>query len=230
MQSFKCYILDDEPLALKVIEQHLSRFNQFVVCGQSTEPLEALPEISRLQPDLLFLDIQMPDITGLEFITTLHNPPQIIITTAYREYAVEGFELNVLDYLVKPIPFPRFAKAIDKFLQSASVADKEHPSPDAIFVKADRKTVKIDLNEVLYIEGLKDYVKIILPKQQILTKMSIGNFHKELPQDRFLQIHKSFVVAKDKITAYTAHDVEIGKLEIPIGRVYKESFLKEMKP
>ena len=229
MQSFKCYILDDEPLALKVIEQYLTKFSQFVVCGQSTEPLEALSEISYQQPDLLFLDIQMPEITGLEFITTLHNPPQIIITTAYREFAVEGFELNVLDYLVKPIPFPRFAQAIDKFLQKALTIEDTESNPEVIFVKADRKTVKIDLNEVLYIEGLKDYVKIILPKQTILTKMSIGNFYKELPQDRFLQIHKSFVVAKDKITAYTAHDVEIGKLEIPIGRVYKEGFLKEMQ-
>ncbi len=230
--KFKCYILDDEPLALRVIEKHLSKFSQFVICGQTTEPLDALPEISHLQPDLLFIDIQMPELTGLEFIASLQNKPQIIITTAYREYAVEGFNLNVLDYLVKPIPFPRFAQAIDKFLQQVNLTEQHTPEqlPNYhILVKAGRKTVRVPLEHILYIEGLKDYVRIILPQQKILTKISIGNFYKELPKDRFLQVHKSFVVAKDKITAYTAHDVEIGKLEIPIGRVYKERFLQQMK-
>ncbi|GJM31077.1 MAG: DNA-binding response regulator [Saprospiraceae bacterium] len=231
MKKFNCYILDDEPLALNVIEKHLSKFGQFIVCGKSTEPIEALTQIKRLQPDLLFIDIQMPEITGLEFIASLQNKPQIIITTAYREYAVEGFELNVLDYLVKPIPFQRFMQAIDKFLEH-SLPTNTLPlieEESCIFVKANRKTVKILLDEILYVEGLKDYVKIILPKQKILTKVSIGNFFKDLPKDRFLQVHKSFVVAKNKITAYTAHDVEINELEIPIGRVYKERFLKEVE-
>ena len=231
MKKFTCYILDDEPLALKVIEKHLSKFGQFEVCGKSTEPAEALIQIKKCQPELLFIDIQMPEITGLELIASLQNKPQIIITTAYREFAVEGFELNVLDYLVKPIPFPRFMQAIEKFLdvQMPNTPPPPGQEPDCIFVKADRKTVKIDLDEILYVEGLKDYVKIVLPHQKVLTKISIGNFYKKLPRDRFLQIHKSFVVAKNKVTAYTAHDVEIDRLEIPIGRVYKELFLKSME-
>ncbi len=235
MIKYKCYIVDDEPLALNVIEQHLSRFADFEVCGKSTEPIEALTQIKRLQPDLLFLDIQMPEITGLELIESIQHKPDIILTTAYREYAVEGFELNVLDYLVKPIPFKRFVKAIDKFLEqrlahSPTPIDADHQTsgPDSIFVKADRKTIRIALDDILYVEGVKDYVKIVLPSQRILTKASIGNFMKELPADRFVQVHKSFIVAKNKISAYTAHDVEIGDLEIPIGRMYKEAFMKAM--
>ncbi|HOY16960.1 MAG TPA: response regulator transcription factor [Haliscomenobacter sp.] len=235
--KFKCYIVDDEPLALNVIEQHLAKFTQFEVCGKSTEPLEALGQIKVLQPDLIFLDIQMPEITGLELIESIQNKPAIIITTAYREYAVEGFELNVLDYLVKPIPFKRFIKAIDKFLEQklahtpVPVVAPVLPVNDHAFllVKAERKTLKIALEDILYVEGVKDYVKIVLKDQKILTKTSIGNFFNELPAERFVRIHKSFVVAIDKIEAYTAHDVEIQKMEIPIGRMYKEAFVELME-
>ena len=234
---YKCYILDDEPLALNVIEQHLSKFEQFEVCGKSTEPLQALGQIKALQPDLLFLDIQMPELTGLDLIESIQNKPAIIITTAYREYAVEGFELNVLDYLVKPIPFKRFIKAIDKFLEQKihkTIAEPSSVSPtpaEATFllIKAERKTIKVPIEDILYVEGVKDYVKIVLRDQKIMTKTSIGNFFNELPAERFVRIHKSFVVAIDKIEAYTAHDVEIQKMELPIGRMYKEAFVGLME-
>jgi DNA-binding LytR/AlgR family response regulator len=227
MKKYKCYIVDDEPLALNVIEQHLSRFSQMEVCGKSTEPLEALMQIKQLQPDLLFLDIEMPELNGLELIESLQHKPEIIITTAYRDFAVEGFELNVLDYLVKPVSLKRFVKAIEKFLDLKAEVPKvsnttESPS---LFVRADRKTIKIPMDDILYIEGVKDYVKILLPHQTIITKISIGHLLKDLPAERFIQVHKSFIVAKNKITAYTAHDVEIGSIEIPLGRVYKEEFL-----
>ena len=230
MKTFRCYIVDDEPLAIKVIEQHLSKFNQFEICGSSTDPIEAYSALKSLQPDLLFLDIEMPELNGLELIESIQTKPEIIITTAYREYAVESFELNVLDYLVKPIPFKRFIKAIDKFL---GLKVQNQPSPvssrkDFLYVKADRKTHKVELASILYIEGVKDYVKIVMKDQRILTKGSIGNFYKKLPQDQFTRIHKSFVVAKDKISAFSTHDVEIGEVEIPIGRVFKEAFLREM--
>lgn len=233
---YKCYILDDEPLALNVIEQHLSKFDQFVLCGKSTEPLQALGEIKALQPDLLFLDIQMPELTGLDLIESMQQKPAIIITTAYREYAVEGFELNVLDYLVKPIPFKRFIKAIDRFLEQKigrpplpSVPALTLPeTPVFLLIKAERKTIKVALDDILYVEGVKDYVKIVLCDQKILTKTSIGNFMKDLPVERFVRIHKSFIVAIDKIDAYTAHDVEIQRTELPIGRMYKEGFVEVM--
>ena len=234
---YKCYILDDEPLALNVIEQHLSKFEQFEVCGKSTEPLQALGQIKALQPDLLFLDIQMPELTGLDLIESIQNKPSIIITTAYREYAVEGFELNVLDYLVKPIPFKRFIKAIDKFLEQKMPKATSEPNPvsptpagaNFLLIKAERKTIKVAIDDILYIEGVKDYVKIVLVDQKIMTKTSIGNFFNELPSDRFVRIHKSFVVAIDKIDAYTAHDVEVQKMELPIGRMYKEAFVELME-
>lgn len=230
MAAYKCYIVDDEPLALNVIEQHLSKFGVFEVCGKTTEPLEALTQIRLLQPDLLFLDIQMPEITGLELIESMQHKPEIIITTAYREYAVEGFELNVLDYLVKPIPFRRFVKAIDKFLEGKMPATAPAVPEDSsfIFVQADRKNMRVALNEILYVEGVKDYVKIVLPTRRIMTRMSIGNFFETLPPHQFLRIHKSFLVNRDKITAYTANGVEIGEFEIPVGRVYKEAFLHDI--
>lgn len=229
MKKYKCYIVDDEPLAINVIEQHLSRLGQFEICGTSTDPVEAFNQLKNLHPDLLFLDIEMPELSGLELIEAMETKPEVIITTAYRDYAVESFEHNVLDYLVKPIPFPRFLKAMDKFLQKKEGAETMEPvSSTHLFVKADRKTIKVDLQDILYIEGVKDYVKIVLPDQKILTKVSIGNFQELLPPNQFLRIHKSFIVAKNKITAFTAHDVEIGKTEIPIGRVYKEQFLKEL--
>lgn len=231
MKKYKCYMVDDEPLALNVIEQHLSRFSQMEICGKSTEPLEALAQIKALQPDLLFMDIEMPELNGLELIESIQYRPEIIITTAYRDFAVEGFELNVLDYLVKPISFKRFVKAIEKFLeQKAKVDHREHSlDPTYLFVRAERKIFKVSIDDIIYVEGVKDYVKIVLPQQKIITKISIGNLLKDLPDDRFIQVHKSFIVAKNKITAFTAHDVEIGNVVIPIGRVYKEDFLKEQE-
>ena len=218
-------------MAIKVIEQHLSKLSAFEVCGKSTNPIEALAQIKALQPDLLFMDIEMPEINGMELITTLQNKPEVIITTAYREYAVEGFELNALDYLVKPVPFPRFLKAIEKFLERRlqAVAVPVPESGACIFVKADRKTVRVLLEDILFVEGIKDYSRIVLPAQKIITKVSIGNFFKELPEDRFVRVHKSFIVAKNKIKAFTALDVEINGIEIPLGRQYREDFLAQMK-
>ena len=231
METYKCFIVDDEPLAIHVIEQHLSKFTQLTICDTSTDPLDALGQVKALKPDLLILDIAMPDINGLEFIESLQQKPAIILTTAYREYAVEGFNLHVLDYLVKPIPFKRFVQAIDKFMDfkqrhTTSLANEE---AQYIHVKADRKTIRIELNDILYIEGVKDYVKIVMSGKTVITKISIGNFLKLLPGHQFLQAHKSFIVSKNKINAYTALDVEIGQTEIPIGRVYREAFLKQLE-
>jgi two-component system LytT family response regulator len=232
MKKFRCFIVDDEPLAINVIEQHLSKLSPFEVCGKSTNPVEALAQIKVLQPDLLFIDIEMPEITGMELIATLQNKPAVIITTAYREYAVEGFELNALDYLVKPIPFTRFLKAIEKFLEQRLpppdiATAQDHSS--CIFVKADRKTIRILLDDICFVEGIKDYTRIVLATQRIITKVSIGNFFKELPADRFIRVHKSFIVARNKITAFTALDIEVNGVEIPIGRLYKEAFFEQVE-
>ncbi len=231
MKKIRCFIVDDEPLAIKVIEQHLSKFSAFEVCGTSTHPVEALAQIKTLQPELLFIDIEMPEISGMELIAALQNKPAIILTTAYREYAVEGFNLNVLDYLVKPIPFVRFLQAIEKFLEkhaSPAATPSGEQEEACIYVRADRKTIRVLLDDILYVEGIKDYTRIVMPAQKIMTKVSIGNFFASLPANRFIRVHKSFAVARNKITAFTAMDVEIGGMEVPIGRAYREGFLGEM--
>lgn len=231
MTTYRCYILDDEPLAIKVIEQHLSKFSQFVVAGTSTDPVDALTQIKHLQPDLLFIDIQMPELSGLEFIESVQKQPYVVITTAFREFAVQAFDLNVLDYLVKPISFKRFVKTIDKFLEQCKPL---HSAPEAtaascIYVRADRKVVKVNLHDIQYLEGVKDYVKIVLDNQRILTKISIGNFLELLPADRFVRVHKSFIISLPKLTAYSAQGIEINGTEIPIGRTYKQAFFDLME-
>jgi len=226
---YNCFIIDDEPLAIEVIENHLGKIPQFNVNGTFTDAVEAFMAVKYQQPNLLFLDIEMPGFNGLDFIKSMKVKPEIIITTAYREFAVEGFELNILDYLVKPIAFDRFMMAIDKFLTKRAESQHDSSQSDYIMVRANRKQVKIKLEQILYIEGLKDYVKIVLEDRTILTKESIGNFYQHLDPKKFIRIHKSYVVAADKITAITAHDVEIGKTELPIGRTYKESLLHSIK-
>ncbi len=227
--NYNCIIVDDEPLAIEVIENHLSKLEQFKVEKTFTDAVEAFVAIKNYPIDLLFLDIEMPDFSGLDFIKSMKQRPEIIITTAYREFAVDGFELNILDYLLKPIPFERFMKAIDKFLDKKIVSSQGTDfSEKYIMLRANRKLVKVDLSKVLYIEGLKDYVKIVLADENILTKESIGNFYKHLNPQKFIRIHKSFVVAVDKISAITAYDVEIGKMELPIGRMYKEGLIKKV--
>jgi len=228
--KYNCFIVDDEPLAIEVIENHLSKLEQFKVVGTYTDAVEAFVAIKNMAIDILFLDIEMPDFNGLDFIKSMSQKPEIIVTTAYREFAVEGFDLNILDYLVKPIAFERFIKAIDKFLDKKMTKSSAlKPTEGYIMVRADRKHIKIAIANILYIEGLKDYVKIVLPDRTILTKESIGNFFKHLRQDQFMRIHKSFIIAIDKVTAITSHDVEIGKIELPIGRTYKNEVLLRLK-
>jgi len=220
--KYSCYIIDDEPLAIRVIEEYIKQFSEFVVAGTSTDPVRGFEELKATGVDLLFLDIEMPGLTGLDLIRSLEKQPEVIVTTAYREYAAEGFELNLLDYLVKPIPFPRFVKAIDRFLDSQNTGPQSEEA-DHMFVRADRKSIRLDFNSVLYIQGVKDYVKIVTTGKNIITKMSVGQIEEELPDDRFMRVHKSYIVSRDKVTAITNHDIELGDIEIPIGRTYKEA-------
>jgi len=226
--KYNCFVVDDEPLAIDVIENHLSKLDQFKIVGTFTNAPHAFTALKNHQVDLLFLDIEMPDFNGIDFIKSLRQKPEIIITTAYREYAVDGFELDILDYLVKPIPFDRFMKSIDKFLNIHKGTSRNSDGQQGyIMIRANRKLIKVDLSNILYIEGLKDYVKIVLPDEIIHTKESIGNFYKHLNEERFVRIHKSFIAAVDKISAITAYDIEIGKTELPIGRSYKENLMRK---
>ena len=187
MKKYNCFIVDDEPLAIEVIENHLSKFQNFEIVGSYIDSIEAFMQYKKTNVDLLFIDIEMPDFNGLEFIKSLKNKPEIIITTAYRNFAVQGFDLNILDYLVKPISFERFIQSIDKFIDKKN----NHHLKDSvieqqfIIVRADRKNIKLFFDDILYVEGLKDYVKIVLKNKQILTKQSIGNFEKNLQSNQF---------------------------------------------
>lgn len=230
MKKYRCYIVDDEPLAIQVIEQHLLKFPEFEVIGKCTEPLAALAEIKVKQPDLLIIDIQMPDITGLEFIETLQHRPSIVITTAYRDYAVQAFEINVLDYLVKPVSIQRFMKTIEKFLDSQLPGlDSSGATAGFLLVRSERKMVRVRMEDIYYVEGIKDYVRIVMPDQRLLTKGSIGTFLERLPADRFMRIHKSYVVALPLVETYSADGIEIDGHLIPLGRSYRPSFLRRME-
>ena len=226
---YKCIIIDDEPIAIRVISNHLSVFTDFEIVAECTNALEAMPIISGEKIDLIFCDIQMPQITGVDFVRSLAHPPKVIFTTAYRDYAVDAFELNVVDYLLKPISFERFTKAMNNFLETEAVVANSVLKPDAdrkaeldfIFLKADKKHYKINLNEILYFESLGDYVMAFTIDKKIVTKERIGNLAAKLPEKSFIQIHRSYIVSISKIESVGAGFVEINKKKLPIGRNYK---------
>lgn len=235
--TYTCYIIDDEPIAIEIIESYVLRLNGFSVAGKFTNPVKAFEALQQRPVDLLFLDIQMPGLTGLEFLQSLRNKPEVILTTAYREFALEGFELDAADYLLKPVSFDRFLKAIGKFHTRILKPEKpawpkiQAPEGEAphLFVRADRKNVKVLLDDILYLESLKDYVRIATATQgKITTKETITHFEEVLPKERFLRVHRSFIVAKDKITAHSADGLDIGKVPIPVGRMYKLAVDKEI--
>lgn len=226
-KNYKCLIIDDEPLAIRLIKAHVAQVPGLEVAGSCQNAMDAMAFLKKEQVDLLFLDIQMPVLSGIELIKSLQQPPAVILTTAYREYAVESYELDVVDYLLKPITFPRFLKAVDKFMNQQQAistpinvsASEEQES--SFYVNANKKYIKIEFEEVLYIESMKDYIRIHLPERTITTKEKIGEFEAKLPA-HFLRIHRSFIVNLKKISAFTAQDVEIGKKEIPIGSSYRK--------
>jgi DNA-binding LytR/AlgR family response regulator len=229
MHHIKCLIIDDEPLAQNVIENYLKNFPDIELIAKCENALTALAWIKKQKIDLIFLDISMPFISGIDFIKTLQNPPKIILTTAHKEFAVESYELNVQDYLLKPISFERFLKAINKLENDGAQVIKpvidDSESEVFIYVKSEKKNVKILLKEILFIESLKDYIKIHTVNRTIVTQVPISAIEQRLPES-FLRIHRSFIIARDKITAYTQHDFEIGKYQIPIGRNYKAAVSK----
>jgi len=220
----RCLLVDDEPIAVDIIRNHIGKLENLEIVGVCGNAVEAFEFLREKPVDLIFLDIQMPKITGMDFLRTLKNPPKVIIVSAYREYALEGFELDVLDYLLKPVSFDRFLKAIDKYYHQAGKssaptglpADAENTIP-FIWVRADRKNMKIALDQIRYIEGLKDYVKIYLEDQMIISKASMKEMEEKLPNDQFIRIHRSYLVSFSRIQAYTQDHVEVDRNILPIG-------------
>ncbi len=224
MVQLKCLVVDDEPLAQNVIENYLANFSFIRLIAKCDNALIAMEWMKKQKIDLIFLDVSMPFISGIDFIKTLQSPPAVILTTAHKEFAVESYELNVLDYLLKPISFERFLKAINKLdidtPEIIKTATSKTEDNSFIYVKSEKKNVKVMLKDILFIESLKDYIKIHTRERTVITQVPISTIEQRLP-DNFLRVHRSFIIAKDKITAYTQHDLEIGKLQIPIGRNYK---------
>jgi two-component system, LytTR family, response regulator len=220
----RCLVVDDESPAIDLLRNHIELLNDLEIIASCYSAVEAFDILKRECMDLLFLDIEMPVINGLDFLKTLQKPPKVIVTTAYREYALEGYDLDIVDYLLKPISFNRFVKAVDRYYERAQVSNlpivKPKDSTTFFYVNVNKKNIKIVFEDILYIESLKDYVRIHTKNQKIVVKSNIGKIEEQLPVLLFVRTHRSYIIAIKKVTAYTKTDIEIGSFEIPIGSSY----------
>jgi DNA-binding LytR/AlgR family response regulator len=230
--SLKCLIVDDEPLAIEIIETYLSRFPNVKIEGKCSNAIKALELLRTKKIDLMFLDIQMPQITGTDFLKSLYNPPKVIFTTAYRDYALDGFELNAIDYLLKPISFERFIKAMDKVFSVISPDETNYKTINSeneqeyLFIKVDRKMTKIFIDEIVYLESLKDYVVFHLKDKKFITKNTISNYEELLSDRHFLRVHRSYIVSGKKVIAFSSSEIELSNnKKLPIGRNYQKKTL-----
>lgn len=225
--KIKCLIVDDEPLAIKLIENHIAKIEALEVVATANNALKAFEILTNKQVDLMFLDIKMPNITGIDFLKSLKNPPKTILTTAYRDFAIEGFELEVIDYLLKPITFERFFKAIERIIRTPVILPIVEQKQDFLLLKASGKNYRIALEEILFIESIKDYVKVHKTDGiEITAKYKIGDLENELLEKSFTRVHRSFIVNNKRITAFSLTDFELGNIQIPIGSSYKEQSQK----
>lgn len=229
-KKIQCLVIDDEPLAREILKQHIAGVEALELTGTCSNAVEAISFLKEHSVDLMFLDIQMPQLLGTNFVRTLKNAPKIIFTTAFRKYAVEGFELDAVDYILKPITFERFLKAVNKVLQTnlnteyISLTPKENQTETTnsfLYFRADRKMVKIFFRDILFVEALKDYIKIVTDGKSIVTKYVLSTLEEMLPAHEFLRVHKSYIVAINKIESYNADCIQVAKHELPIGRLYK---------
>ncbi|WP_460958278.1 LytR/AlgR family response regulator transcription factor [Spirosoma litoris] len=247
MSAIRCLLVDDEPPALAVIESHINMIDGLEIVGRCHNAIQAFGMLQTTPVDLMFLDIKMPKLLGTDFVRSLRQPPKIIFTTAYRDYALDGFELDVVDYLLKPISFERFLRAVSKVMRSGhsllntiptdvlpgQFVEKQPVAPSEntfLYFRADRKMVKVFIHDILYVESLKDYVKIVTTSSKpLVVKQSISSLEDMLPEAGFLRIHRSFVVAVDKINAYTPTHVDVAGQELPIGRLYHKEVGRVLK-
>lgn len=233
--KLRCLLIDDEPPALRVLQSHMAQIGGLEVVGTCHNAVEAMDVLHHRPVDVLFLDIKMPKILGTEFLRQLSHPPKVIFVTAYRDYAVEGYELDAIDYLVKPVSFERFFKAIDKLKRSFGqevVSEKTEykNNPDAfVYLKADKLMHKVVLNEILYIESWRDYVKLYFTNgKHLLVKQSISAIENLLSDHQFLRVHRSYIVSLNKITGYTHMALQLQSTEVPIGRLYKQAVWQQL--
>lgn len=231
----RCIIVDDEPMAREILENHLSRVDAMEVVASCKSAFEAFSVINSKAVDLIFLDINMPEISGLSFVRSINKDIKVIFTTAYREYAVDGFDLQAVDYLLKPISLERLLQAVDKYLNENTRVIRNYPTEivsersDHFFVRIERKMVKISCQDILYIESIGDHLNIHLADKTLTTREALTNIEVKLPQVDFIRTHRSFIVARAKIESYTNEYIEIGNAQIPISRSYKDKVLIQLK-
>jgi DNA-binding LytR/AlgR family response regulator len=230
----RCLLVDDEPIALDILETYLSRLPEVELVARCTNAIQAMEVVRSNHIDLMFLDIKMPQFDGISFLKSLQKPPGVILTTAYREYALDGYDLNIIDYLLKPISFERFMKAVAKYYEqrkdSTTGVFSKAPSPALVepfvYIKSEKKTIKVYLKDIFFIESLKDYVIIHKRDSKIISRDKISRLEEILPHDMFLRIHRSYIVSIPKIEAITPDSIEIAKKELPIARNYKQTVAK----
>jgi two-component system LytT family response regulator len=232
----RCLVVDDEPLALHILEDYISKMPFLQLVKVTTNPIEALQLVQEGNIDLVFLDVQMPELTGIQFLRIANGKAKVILTTAYPQYALEGYELDVIDYLLKPIAFDRFFKSVQKaqgIIQPSSKTEvKAELAPqsdflsDFIFVKTEHKIQKVYLNDILFIEGLKDYISIFTPAERIITLQNMKKMEDALPERHFIRVHKSYIVSLNKIDSIERSRIFIGDKVIPVGDTYREEFFK----
>lgn len=229
-----CIAVDDEPLALDIIESYIAKHPDLNLIARCNNAAEANEVIRNRKVDLMFLDIQMPEISGLSLVKTLKEKPLFIFTTAYQDYALEGFELNAIDYLLKPIAYDRFEKAVEKAkeyfrLKTSSDLAETNMEDEHIFVKANQKLIKLSYNEIYYVEAFADYVKIFLKDKKIVTLQTMKNMEKKLPSEYFSRVHRSYIVNRRHVDSFSGSKLEVNEVSVPIGKNYKEGFVSLMK-
>lgn len=228
---YNCLIIEDEPLAAEVLKDYIGEVSDLHLVAVCRDVMSATEYLRNQKIDVLFVDIHLPKVKGIDFIRTIQNQYQVILTTAYNQYAIEGYDLNVVDYLLKPIEFNRFLQAIQKLKKNQPVVTVESSTQKDPFhfFNVDKKQVKVFIKDILYVESLKDYVKIHTDKNYLVTKLQIGELESLLTSANMLRIHKSFVINLNKVSAYSATHIEIDGHEIPVGRTYKELVMKQLK-
>ncbi len=230
--KLNCLIIDDEPVARKGLEEYVNEVDFLHLAGKCENAVKASALLHEGNIDLLLLDIHMPKLSGIEFLKTLKNPPMVIFTTAYSEYALEGYSLDIIDYLVKPIPFERFLKAVQKAHDFYMLKQKAEATPtssqDYFFIKCDSKFEKVKYNEVLYVEAMQNYCIIHTVERKMITYITFSGLESQLPTDRFLKVHKSFMIALDKIKAVDSNEIVIGNSRIPVSRNLKDDVMQKI--
>ena len=231
MQKIQCVIADDEQLSRDILKAYIEKMAQLQLSAECKNGMEVFDVLKSRKVDLLFLDIQMPMLTGIELLKTMLHPPKVILVTAYREFALEGYELNVLDYLLKPVSFTRFLKAVDKYPDPPANTTPANTNTPAAFidVRSEKKTIRIPLQDIVCLEGMKDYVRVQTGTSAIITHQTLQYFEELLPKDQFIRVHRSYIISLGKVTAFTPSWVEIQGKEIPIGSFYQQQVMLRLE-